>query len=215
MSAVLIVVIVAVVVLIAVGIALAASQRSTRLRRHFGTEYERTVRDRGDDRAAAEKELSGRLNRHKQFHLVALPAPAQQQYAARWQQIQTAFVDAPGESVRQADVLVSQVMTDRGYPVAEFDQRAADVSVDHPDLVDTYRSAHDIALHAPQAGGETEDLRQAMVKYRALFQKLLEPVGDNANRAAVADQQQPPPPPPVSAGAPGAQNPNTPVRGER
>ena len=159
-----IVIAVAAVVLIAIAVAVWLRQRSTRLRRTFRSEYERTVHEKGDDRRAAEKELAGRLSRHKQFQLVALPEPARQQYLVRWQQIQAAFVDAPSESARQADVLVSQLITDRGYPLAEFDQRAADVSVDHPDIVDNYRTAHEITLRAPQRGGETESLRQAMIK---------------------------------------------------
>jgi len=97
-------------------------------------------------RHEAERELSGRVERRKQLDIVPLPEPARQQYIAQWQRVQADFVDAPVASVRQADVLVSQVMTDGGYPVAEFDQRAEDVSVDHPNVVENYRSAHAITV---------------------------------------------------------------------
>ena len=126
-------IVIAVVVVIAViAIAMIANQRkSSRLQNTFGPEYERTIQQTGD-RRQAERELAGRVERRKQFNIVELPEQARQQYLAQWQRVQAAFVDAPAESVRQADALVSQVMTDRGYPVAEFEQRADDVSVDHP-----------------------------------------------------------------------------------
>ena len=109
---------------------MASRRRSARLHGTFGPEYDRAVEQTGD-RRQAERELAGRVERRSQLTIVPLPEAARQQYIAQWQRVQASFVDAPVESVRQADALVSQVMTDRGYPIAEFEQRADDVSVDH------------------------------------------------------------------------------------
>src|SRR5579872_6818738 len=160
MSTTAYIVIAVVVVLAVIVIAMVANQRkSSRLQSTFGSEYGRTVEQTGD-RRQAERELAGRVERRKQFNIVELPEQTRQQYLAQWQRVQAAFVDAPSESVRQADALVSQVMTDRGYPVAEFEQRAADVSVDHPSVVENYRSAHAIALASGQGRADTEALRR-------------------------------------------------------
>ncbi len=152
--------------------AIASRRRSNRLHGTFGPEYDRTVRQTGD-RREAERELAGRVERRKQLMILPLPEQARLDYIARWQRVQASFVDAPVESVRQADALVSQVMTDRGYPVAEFEQRAQDVSVDHATVVDNYRSAHTIAVTSGLTGADTEVLRTAMTQYRALFDDLL------------------------------------------
>ena len=167
-------IVIAVIVVIAiVAVAGAASRRrSVGLQNTFGPEYDRTVQQTGD-RRQAERELAGRVDRRKQLTIVPLPEQARQQYIAQWQRVQAAFVDAPVESVRQADALVSQVMTDRGYPVAEFEQRAEDVSVDHAAVVENYRSAHAIAVASGQGTADTEALRTAMTQYRALFDDLL------------------------------------------
>jgi hypothetical protein len=197
MSTIGYIVIAVVVVLVVIAIAMAASRRRTdRLQGTFGPEYDRTVQQTGD-RREAERELAGRVERRKQLTVVPLPEPARQQYLAQWQRVQAAFVDAPVESVRQADALVSQVMTDRGYPVAEFEQRAEDVSVDHASVVENYRSAHAIAVASGQGQADTEALRTAMTQYRALFDDLLGGGGTRATPAA-APVEAPPPAPPVA-----------------
>ncbi len=173
MSTLAYIVIAVIVVIAIIAVAMAASRRrSGRLQDTFGPEYDRTVQQTGD-RRQAEAELAGRVDRRKQLTIVPLPEQARQQYIAQWQRVQAAFVDAPVESVRQADALVSQVMTDRGYPVAEFEQRAEDVSVDHAAVVENYRSAHAIAVASGQGTADTEALRTAMTQYRALFDDLL------------------------------------------
>jgi hypothetical protein len=164
------IVVVAVVLLGAVG---ARMQRSRALRRRFGPEYERTAERAGGNRAA-EAELRRREKRREQLEIRSLTPEAQRRYAIRWREVQAQFVDQPASAVSQADLLVGEAMRERGYPVEEFDQRAADVSVDHPDVAENYRAAHTIALANRTDGATTEDLRQAMVHYRALFDRLIE-----------------------------------------
>lgn len=165
----------AIVVVIVVAIAATAASRKARsrsLQQHFGGEYDRTVRTTGD-RAAAERELSSRVERVKRMHIEELPAGARQRYAEEWRTVQTRFVDQPREALAQADSLVANVMRDRGYPMSDFDQQAADISADHPQVVDNYRIAHGIAERSDRGEANTEDLRQAMVHYRTLFNDLL------------------------------------------
>src|SRR5947209_16729486 len=153
MSPVLWVIIAIVVVALVVGIAAAVTrQRSQRLRGTFGPEYDRTVDAQRGDRIAAERDLSGRVSRRKELNIVPLPEAARQRYATSWQQVQARFVYAPAESLAEADRLVNQVMRDRGYPMGEFEQRAADISVDHPRVVDNYRGAH--SVHARGVNGQ-------------------------------------------------------------
>lgn len=153
-------------------------RRRTALRETFGPEYDRTVQERGDGRAA-ERELLERRERRERLDIRPLPPEARQRYAEAWRLVQERFVDQPAESVRDADRLVQQVMADRGYPTDDFEQRAADLSVDHPNLVQNYRSAHSIASRVHDGGASTEDLRTAMVQYRSLFNELLG-TGDRA-----------------------------------
>jgi hypothetical protein len=172
-STVAYIIIAVVVVLAVIVVAMVVTRRkSGRLHSTFGSEYDRTVQATGN-RREAERDLSSRVERRKQLSIVPLPEQARQQYIAQWQRVQTSFVDAPVESVRQADVLVSQVMTDRGYPMAEFDQRADDVSVDHANVIENYRSAHAISVASGQGQADTEALRRAMTQYRELFDELL------------------------------------------
>lgn len=199
-----------VLVVIAVAVIVASRQRTARLHKTFGSEYDRTVQARGN-RRQAERELTGRVDRRKQLDIVPLSEPARQQYLAQWQTGQAEFVDAPVESVHRADALVSQVMSDRGYPMAEFEQRSADMSVDHADVVENYRSAHAICMASGQGSADTEDLRRAMTQYRDLFQKLLGADGlrgdqstpqsaesrDGQATPASPGQDEPPPPPPA------------------
>jgi hypothetical protein len=145
---------------------------SERLRERFGPEYERTVHEVGDVRKA-EASLAARAKRVEAFHLRPLSPDEADRYSAAWQRVQSQFVDDPGRAISEADKLVGEVMTARGYPVGEFDQRVEDVSVDHPDVVMNYRAAREIAVQHGQGRANTEDLRQAMVHYRALFRDLL------------------------------------------
>ncbi|HET7813678.1 MAG TPA: hypothetical protein VFL13_04840 [Candidatus Baltobacteraceae bacterium] len=173
-SPVLLYVIGAIVVIAIIVIAVAASRRaaSARLAKRFGPEYDRMVSQRGD-RDAAERELAAREQRVKRFHIEELPAGARARYTEEWRTVQTRFVDEPRGAIDDADHLVSNVMRDRGYPVDNFEQQAADISPDHPDVVQNYRAAHDIATRSVRGEVTTEDLRQAMVHYRTLFTDLL------------------------------------------
>lgn len=155
-----------------VGLMLSRRQRSTRLKEHFGPEYERTVGEVGKPRKA-EAELVAREKKRKKLDIVELSPEAREQHAATWQQVQAEFVDAPSEAVGKAERLVTRVMRERGYPIDDFDQRAADISVDHPDIVENYRNAHSIYQAQQDGHIETEAARQAFVHYRALFDRLL------------------------------------------
>jgi hypothetical protein len=142
------------------------------LQQRFGPEYDRAVRNTGD-RSAAERDLAAREARVRKFHIEELPAGARERYTEEWRAVQTRFVDEPRSAVTEADRLVGSVMRDRGYPMENFEQRVADISPDHPTVVDNYRAAHDIAARSAQGEASTEDLRQAMVHYRTLFDDLL------------------------------------------
>jgi predicted nucleic acid-binding protein len=170
----LVVAIVVVLVLLALLAFFAGRQRrSRRLQDTFGPEYERTVEQAGD-RRAAEAELHERAQRRETFEIVPLEPEARARYVEAWRNTQAQFVDEPAEATREADRLISSVMRDRGYPVDDFEQRAADLSVDHPQVVDDYRAAHAIAAANDRSEASTEDLRQALVHYRSLFEELLE-----------------------------------------
>jgi|SRR3954451_10703197 FtsZ-interacting cell division protein ZipA len=147
-------------------------RRSTHLQQHFGDEYERTV-DESGSRRRAESELAAREQRRSKLEIVPLRTAARDRYAESWRGVQANFVDDPRGAVREADGLVGQVMQERGYPMDDFEQQAADVSVDHPEVVSNYRSAHDISQRNDDGEATTEELRQAMVHYRALFEELL------------------------------------------
>ena len=148
-------------------------QRSAKLQEKFGPEYERTVAEKGDTRKA-EDELTDRQKRVSKLEIKPLAADERRRFNDEWRAVQARFVDDPSAAVRDADTLVGRVMESRGYPVGDFEQRSADVSVDHPTVVEHYRAAHDIALRHAQGQASTEDLRQAMVNYHALFTELLE-----------------------------------------
>jgi FtsZ-interacting cell division protein ZipA len=163
------------IVVIAIVVALVYAIRAARSRelaKRFGPEYERTVRESGD-KAAAERELAARQARVRKFHIEELPAGAKDRYGEEWRTVQTRFVDQPQAAVVDADHLVAAVMRDRGYPMENFDQRAADISPDHPHVVEDYRVAHNIAVRSERGEVSTEDLRQAMQHYRTLFNDLL------------------------------------------
>ncbi|HET9566112.1 MAG TPA: hypothetical protein VFP27_16820 [Mycobacterium sp.] len=166
----------AIVVIIAVVLVAAIStgrrKRTDRLKERFGPEYERTVSEAGEQKAA-EKELAARERKRDKLDIRPLTRHALEAYADRWRAVQTAFVDDPSSAVGDADRLVTEVMRERGYPVDDFDQRVADISVDHPTVVENYRAAH--SIHLAQQNGDigTEAQRQAFVHYRALFETLL------------------------------------------
>ena len=168
-------VLIAVLVLVVVAVAgwsVARRRRSERLKEHFGPEYDRTVGDLGEQRAA-EAELLAREKKRKKLDIVDLTPEVRQEHAVMWARVQTDFVDDPQDAVGRAERLVTRVMRERGYPIDDFDHRAADISVDHPDIVENYRGAH--AIYQSQHDGDisTEDARQAFVHYRALFDRLL------------------------------------------
>lgn len=171
-----------VLVAVVVGLSLSRRRRSTRLKEHFGPEYERTVGERGEQRAA-EADLLEREKKRKKLDIVDLSPQARAQHAATWQQVQAEFVDAPSDAVGRAERLVTRVMRERGYPIDDFDHHAADISVDHPDIVENYRNAHSIYQSQHNGQIETEAARQAFVHYRALFDRLLgsEPEAGNVN----------------------------------
>jgi cytochrome c551/c552 len=148
-------------------------RRSEKLRRQFGPEYKRTV-DKYGDQGKAEAELAAREKRVRKVEIRVLTAEEQSRFAEAWKRTQAHFVDEPSQAVGEADGLVKEVMQTRGYPVGDFEQRAADISVDHPHVVTDYRAARDIATRNNSGKATTEDLRQAMVHYRSLFEELLE-----------------------------------------
>jgi hypothetical protein len=167
-----VVVIVAVIVWQGVG-----RRRTGKLQEQFGPEYDRTV-ETADSRREAESELQQREERRRELEIRPLPRDARDRYSAKWQSVQAQFVDEPATAVARADELIQSVMAERGYPVDDFEQRAADVSVDHPQVVENYREGHRLAQSSADGSGSTENLRQAMRHYRALFDDL---VGDDAD----------------------------------
>ncbi|MEU6711034.1 hypothetical protein ABZ897_06080 [Nonomuraea sp. NPDC046802] len=166
-------VVVAVVALAAVGyFVLRQQRRRAHLRERFGPEYERIVAQ-SDNRREAEQELLSREQRHAELDIRPLSEGSRDTYAHRWAEVQERFVDAPGFAVTEADQLVTAVMAERGYPTEDFRQRVSDLSVGHAATLDHYRAAHEISGRAARKDASTEDLRQAMVHYRALFEELL------------------------------------------
>ena len=147
--------------------------RTEELRKRFGPEYDRVITERGDTRQA-ESELAARQKRVERFDIHPLDPAERDRFVNAWRATQSHFVDAPAEAIKDADRLVSQVMRARGYPVGDFEQRAADISVDHPIVVENYRAARAIAIANERGQAGTEELRQAIVHYRVLFEDLLE-----------------------------------------
>ena len=143
------------------------------LRQKFGPEYERAVHQQGSERKA-EAKLADRQERVEQLNIRDLDSMERERFSKQWESVQSRFVDSPRGAVAEADDLVSSLMKTRGYPVSDFDQRAADISVDHPRVVENYRSGHDIALRVGKNGASTEDLRAAMIHYRSLFEELVQ-----------------------------------------
>ncbi|MFU8873459.1 hypothetical protein [Micromonospora sp. SL4-19] len=158
-------------------VAVVAGRRRA-LRQRFGPEYDRVVAER-DSRGAAERELRERERRHAALELTPLDPESRARYAAAWEELQVRFVDSPDETVRDADELVSRLIAERGYPTGDFSERIANLSVEHARTLTHYRDAHEIRLRTERGEASTEELRQALVHYRALFADLLgaDPVG--------------------------------------
>ncbi len=148
-------------------------RKTNRLRGHYGPEYDRLADETGSERKAA-AELESREERVNDLDIRKLSPDEAERFTGEWQRVQAKFVDNPQLATAEADDLVGQVMRARGYPVSDFEQRAADISVHHPLVVEHYRAAHDIAQRSARAEANTEDLRQALIHYRALFEDLLE-----------------------------------------
>jgi len=165
---------VAVIVIVAIAAFIYLRKRRTeRLRSQFGAaEYARTVQESGTQRRA-EEELEKRKERVAALHIRPLPPGDRDRFIDLWRGVQARFVDTPGGAVTEANQLVRDVMAARGYPVTDFEQRAENISVDHPLVVENYRAAHEIAVRQARGQASTEDLRQAMVHYRTLFDELL------------------------------------------
>ena len=164
---------VVIVLLAAVAWLMIARRRSQHLRSKFGPEYSRAVTELGG-RAKAERELERREKRVQKLDIRPLAPAARDRFIAAWREDQARFVDDPKGAVAEADRLVQAVMRERGYPVADFEHRVDDVSVDHPHLVQSYRAARDVVLRHQRGEASTEDLRRALVYYRDLFDELLE-----------------------------------------
>jgi len=173
------VIVIAAIVMVALVVWQALKTRRTRtLQDRFGPEYDRTI-ERADDKREAEADLAARVKRRDELEIRPLSSAARDRYLEEWQRVQARFVDDPRGAVQESDALIQAVMRERGYPVDDFEQRAADVSVDHPQVVENYRAGHRLA-----GSRDTEHQRQAMVHYRALFDELLE---DSADRPLARD----------------------------
>jgi len=172
----LLVLVAVVIVIIAVAAWLYARKRrgtTADLKQKYGSEYERAVLTHGSERKA-EAKLADREKRVEKLNIRDLDAIEHERFSRRWESVQSRFVDSPKGAVAEADDLVCSVMKARGYPVSDFDQRAADISVDHPRVVENYRSAHEIALRVGKDQSTTEELRTAMIHYRSLFEELVQ-----------------------------------------
>ena len=168
----LIMIAVVVAVLVVLLFVVMRKQRTVALRKRFGPEYERTVREHGA--ARAEAVLLQREKRVEKLQLRELSADERERFVTEWRTVQSRFVDDPKGAVSDADELITRLMNLRGYPMSDFGQRAADISVDHPRVVDNYRAAHEIALRHRRGEATTEDMRNALIYYRSLFDELLQ-----------------------------------------
>jgi hypothetical protein len=169
----LVLVAVCLLVAIAIGVWFSLQQRTRKLRQKFGPEYGRTVARVGD-RTKAESELRERQRRVARLRIEPLPPGDAARFDSAWKTVQARFVDDPASALAEADDLIRKLMARRGYPMGDFEARAADISVDHPKVVENYREAHAIALRHQRGETNTEELRRALIHYRALFDDLLE-----------------------------------------
>jgi len=161
-----------VVVVLAIVAAAVSRRRRRHLQERFGSEYDRTL-EGADHRRDAERQLRDREARHDELDLRPLSEASRQRYTQQWSDMQSGFVDRPQVAVSDADRLITDLMRERGYPVDDFETRSDLVSVDHPDVVENYRTAHGIAQRTVEGRTSTEDLRQAVISYRALFEEML------------------------------------------
>jgi hypothetical protein len=170
---------------IAIWLSIRKKHRTKKLRMQFGgAEYARAVTEGGSQRKA-EAMLDERKERVAGLHIQPLAPGERARFVESWSKVQARFVDGPGKAVTEADQLIGEVMSKRGYPVSDFEQRGADISVDHPLVLENYRAAHEIALRQTRGEASTEDLRQAMIHYRTLFEDLVgEPESARAKAAA-------------------------------
>ncbi len=175
-TAVLIIAAVILLIVVVLLIVLARVLRTRRLKEHFGPEYDRTV-DRVGDQHQAEQELEQRLERAQDLHIRSLTPEEVNHFALAWESIQAEFVDTPLTAVQKANDLILQVMRTRGYVSDDFEQRLADLSVDYPELASYYRELHEAATGDEQQKPGTEDLRQALIRARTLFENLLQAEG--------------------------------------
>jgi hypothetical protein len=184
-------VVIAIVVVVVVALAVmgARKRRTAMLRGHFGPEYDRAV-ENSEDQRAAEANLRAREKQRAQFDLQPLPEATRLGFAGEWRDLQERFVDQPAQATGAADTLIIRVMEARGYPMKDFDAQAELISVDHPDTVENYRFAHAVQQRAETQQASTEDLREALLRYRSLFDELLRPEGNGA-AGVTADQAQP------------------------
>lgn len=172
-TAVVLIIIAVIVVVAIVAWQLFRRERTRKLRSRFGPEYDRTIEQYGEP-AKAERDLETRERRMQKANIRSLLPAERETFSGRWQTLQARFVDDPEGTMRAADRLIVEIMTVRGYPMVDFDGRADDLSVDHPLVISHYRKAHDIAVKQEHGAATTEELRQAIVCYRELFDELLE-----------------------------------------
>jgi hypothetical protein len=171
----IVIAIVALAIVVIAAYAVVQKRRREELRQRFGAEYDRAIGDAGDVKRG-EADLQARRERRDALNIRPLSPDAAEAYGRRWDETQRRFVDDPATALAEADTLIVRVMTDRGYPMDDFDQRSADISVDHPDVVEHYRSAHEISSRAGSGNADvtTEEMRQGLVHYRELFARLLQ-----------------------------------------
>ncbi|MGV9215408.1 hypothetical protein ACTFTM_26430 [Micromonospora sp. RB23] len=177
---IVVIVLVVLVIIAAIAVAVRTAGRRRALRSRFGPEYDRVVQEQ-ESRSAAERELRDRERRHAELTLTPLSPESRARYAAAWEELQIRFIDSPGETVGDADELVTRLIEERGYPTGDFSDQIAHLSVEHARTLTNYRDAHEIHLRNSRGEATTEELRQAVVHYRALFADLLgeEPIGQH------------------------------------
>jgi hypothetical protein len=172
--------VVAAAVIVVLVLAVLQRRQRSKLQGRFGPEYDRAVE--GEKRGRAERQLKQRVRQHDELEIRPLSSTARERYAGQWHDLQARFVDQPEQAVSEADVLVSEVMRERGYPVDDFEAQAELVSVDHPHVVENYRMAHRTYVRHGEQRASTEDLRGAVVAYRSLFDELLSNGEERADR---------------------------------